>query len=198
MRSLDWKQLIGWGKNIHGDTSHWLVTKESSIFNARRSTSFFDSVLCLGKILENTPIERCMGTKIWMVQIFFKIQKLRQHRRRADGLRVEYFPQDSISCSSVKKSNVYCWKLGETPENFTGRIIFMSMFNDISCGSKDNEKECHGEYQTRFSVHKKIWKRTMVIYWSWFWKEVVLYQWRQSTRIVGQNGRKDDGGIRRK
>ena len=29
-----------------------------------------------------------------------------------------------------------------TPENFTGRIIFMSMFNDIACGSKDNEKEC--------------------------------------------------------
>ena len=33
-------------------------------------------------------------------------------------------------------------RLNETPENFTGRIIFMSMFNDISCGSKDNEKEC--------------------------------------------------------
>ena len=33
-------------------------------------------------------------------------------------------------------------RLGETPENFTGRIIFMSMFNDISCGSRDNEQEC--------------------------------------------------------
>ena len=33
-------------------------------------------------------------------------------------------------------------RLGETPENFTGRVLFMSMFNDISCGSKDNEKEC--------------------------------------------------------
>ena len=31
-------------------------------------------------------------------------------------------------------------RLDETPENFTERIIFMSMFNDISCGSKDNEK----------------------------------------------------------
>ena len=27
-------------------------------------------------------------------------------------------------------------------ENFTGRILFTSMFNDISRGSKDNEKEC--------------------------------------------------------
>ena len=33
-------------------------------------------------------------------------------------------------------------RLGETPENFTGRIIFMSMFNDISWGSKEYEKEC--------------------------------------------------------
>ena len=32
-------------------------------------------------------------------------------------------------------------KLGETPENFIGIIIFMSMFNDISCGSRGNEKE---------------------------------------------------------
>ena len=33
-------------------------------------------------------------------------------------------------------------RLRETPENFTGRILFMSIFNDISCGTKDNEKEC--------------------------------------------------------
>ena len=32
--------------------------------------------------------------------------------------------------------------LGETPENFTRRIIFMSMSNDISCGSSDNGEEC--------------------------------------------------------
>ena len=33
-------------------------------------------------------------------------------------------------------------RLGETPENFTVRILFMSMFNDISCDKKDNEEEC--------------------------------------------------------
>ena len=33
-------------------------------------------------------------------------------------------------------------RLDETPENFTRRIIFMLMFNNISCGPKDNEKEC--------------------------------------------------------
>ena len=33
-------------------------------------------------------------------------------------------------------------RLGETPENVTGRILLMSMFNDISCGTKDNETDC--------------------------------------------------------
>ena len=32
--------------------------------------------------------------------------------------------------------------LGETPETFTGRILFMSMFNDISCDRKGNKEEC--------------------------------------------------------
>ena len=42
-------------------------------------------------------------------------------------------------------------------EDFTGRIIFMSMFNDISWGSKDNERECElcaqlvSMYAKRFS-----------------------------------------------
>ena len=38
-------------------------------------------------------------------------------------------------------------RLSVSPENFTGRIIFMSMFNDISWGSKDNEKECESSAQ---------------------------------------------------
>ena len=32
--------------------------------------------------------------------------------------------------------------LGETPETFTGRILFMSMFNDISCDRKAIKEEC--------------------------------------------------------
>ena len=46
------------------------------------------------------------------------------------------------------------------PEEFKGRIIFMSMFNDISWGSKDNERECElstqlvSMYAKRFSPGK--------------------------------------------
>ena len=47
---------------------------------------------------------------------------------------------NTLQLSDEVKNLLY--RLGETPENFTGRIIFMSMFNDISCGTKDNEEEC--------------------------------------------------------
>ena len=45
-------------------------------------------------------------------------------------------------------------RLGETPENFTGRILFMSMFNDSSCGTKDNEKQCVANAKV-VSIHAK-------------------------------------------
>ena len=32
--------------------------------------------------------------------------------------------------------------MGQTPETFTGRILFMSMFNDISCDKNGNKDEC--------------------------------------------------------
>ena len=54
---------------------------------------------------------------------------------------MEYFPGfNALQLSAEIKSLLY--RLGETPENITGRILFMSMFNDISCGTRDNEQEC--------------------------------------------------------
>ena len=41
-------------------------------------------------------------------------------------------------CNKVQE---FMSKMSDKPEEFTGRIIFMSMFNDISWGSKDNEQE---------------------------------------------------------
>ena len=47
-------------------------------------------------------------------------------------------------CSKVQE---LLSRLSVEPEKFTGRIIFMSMFNDISLGSKDNQKECESSAQ---------------------------------------------------
>ena len=70
--------------------------------------------------------------------------------------RVEYFPGFTTVqlCNKVQE---FMSKMSEKPEEFTGRIIFMSMFSDISWRSQDNEQECElnanlvSIYATRFS-----------------------------------------------
>ena len=74
--------------------------------------------------------------------------KSSQNYRNFDGIDGEpttfewnIFPGfNTLQLSDEVKSLLY--RLGDTPENFTGRILFMSMFNDTSCGTKDNEEEC--------------------------------------------------------
>ena len=50
--------------------------------------------------------------------------------------------KDSPHCSSATKSKSSCQKMTEKPEEFSGRTIFMSMFNDILWGSQDFDQEC--------------------------------------------------------
>ena len=45
-----------------------------------------------------------------------------------------------------------------TPETLTGRILFMSMFNYISCDKKDNEEECLANAQVVSKNAKKFGK----------------------------------------
>ena len=47
----------------------------------------------------------------------------------------------------VREVQEFLSKLSVQPEDFTGRIIFMSMLNDISWGSEDNDKECESSAQ---------------------------------------------------
>ena len=54
---------------------------------------------------------------------------------------MEYFPGFTTLQLCGKVTDLLS-RLGETPETFTGRIFFMSMFNDISCDNKGNEEEC--------------------------------------------------------
>ena len=54
---------------------------------------------------------------------------------------MEYFPEFT-TLQLCGKVNDLLRDLGEALETFTGRIQFMSMFNDISCDGKGNEEEC--------------------------------------------------------
>ena len=116
---------------------------DERIINLQRTKVyvFSDSVLCLGKIHQNPE-----SNKAWEERIGWITSS--QSYRNFDGIDGEptefewnVFPGfDTLQlCDKVKS---LLSRLGETPEIFTGRIPFMSMFNDISCETRDNEQEC--------------------------------------------------------
>ena len=110
--------------------------KQSSIFKAQKSLS--SRILCcvsegFFNILIPTKLGRTelqgsnpgKATEIMMLSM--------ESRLNSSGTS----SQDSPRCSYDLLSD-----LGQTPETFTGRILFMSMFNDISCDRKGNKDEC--------------------------------------------------------
>ena len=86
------------------------------------------------------------------------------------------FFQDSLRLQLCGKVRDLLSSFGEEPETFTGGILFMSMFNDISCDGKGNEEECVANSNVVSILAKKFgigqWP---FIDWSRFRKEVVFY-----------------------
>ena len=112
----------------------------SSIFNEKKSMCS-QILYCLGKVLQHPD-----SNEAW--------------KNRVAGVRAErsYRDYDAINGESTEfEWNIFqgfttlqlCDKvsyllrsMGQTPESFTGRILVMSMFNDISCDRYDNKDEC--------------------------------------------------------
>ena len=129
-----------------------------------------------------------MGSKIRMDKIFSKLQKLWRNRRWADGIRVEHLRQSHRSTEQIRRN---------TRKFHRKNSIYVDV-QRYFLWNKRQWRRMSGKCSTRIFVSKKIAKRTVVIHWSWFWEKVVLYQWRQSTRNLGQNCRKDVDWIRGK
>ena len=145
-------QLVNNQEEIHGlDTIQWeknswtrlSLIGDETVINLQRTKVyvFSDSVLCLGKVLQHPE-----SNEAW--------------KNRVAGARAErsYRDYDAINGEPTEfEWNIFpgfttlqlCGKindllsdLGQTPETVTGRILFMSMFNDISCDRKGNKDEC--------------------------------------------------------
>ena len=151
-------ETIGWENHLWKYVS--LIGDEQIIRLQRTKVSVFsDSVLCLGKILEkpqsNVAWEQRLG---WL-----KSSQNYRNFDRIDGEPMEFewniFPVYTTLQLNLEVK-VLLLRLNETPENFTGRIIFMSMFNDISWGSRDNKVECESNanlvssYARRFGARQ--------------------------------------------
>ena len=131
---------IHWGKNSWRQLS---LIGDETVINLQRTKVyvFSDSMLCLGKIHQHPDSNEAWKKRIEGITID-------KSYRDYDGINGEptefewnIFP-GFATLQLCGKVNHPLSDLGEAPETFTGRILFMSMFNDISCDRKGNIEEC--------------------------------------------------------
>ena len=139
MRSSKWTRFLG-------KTLSWKYLSligDETIINLQRAKVyvFSDSVLCLGRIHQYPKSNEAWKDRVGCITTD-------QSYRDYDGISGEpaefewnIFPA-FITLQLYGKVTDLLSRLRETQETFTGIILFMSMFNDISCDKKDNEEEC--------------------------------------------------------
>ena len=98
-------------------------------------------MLCLGKVLQHPECNEAWKNRVAGV----RVEKSYRDYDAVSGETTEFewniFPGFTTLQLCDKISNLLS-SLGQTPESFTGRILFMSMFNDIFCDRYDNKDEC--------------------------------------------------------
>ena len=155
------------------------------MFNAQRSTSF-RILHCVSVRYTRTPNRTMHGKTEWDGSNHLQITEAFD---RIDGEPMDFewniLPGfNKLQLSDEVKSLLL--RLGATPEIFTGRILFLSMFNDISCGSRDNEKECMSNANLVTLYAKRFGKRQWSFIGPGFEKNGIL-----SVKIVHKvNGTK--------
>ena len=115
---------------------------DETIINLQRAKVcvFSDSVLCLGKIHQHPESNETWKKKIEGITT----DKSYRDYDGISGVPTEFEKNIFQGFTTVQlygKITDVLSRLGETPETFTGRILFMSMFNDISCDKKNHEEE---------------------------------------------------------
>ena len=102
---------------------------------------FSDSVLCLGKVLQHPECNEAWKNRVAGVRAERSYRDYEDVSGESTEFEWNIFPGITSLQLYDKISNLLC-SLGQSPESFTGRILFLSMFNDISCVRYDNKDEC--------------------------------------------------------
>ena len=126
---------------ILGHNCLWLTIPWSSIFKAQRS--MYSQILCyvsakFFNILNATKLGRTELQEYEPREATEILMLSTESRRNSSGI----FSQDSQTLQLCDKIGDLLSSLGQSPETFKGRILFMSMFNDIFCDRYDNKDEC--------------------------------------------------------
>ena len=156
---------------------------------------FSDSVLCLGRILQHPESNEAWKNRIAGVKSLKSCRDYGGINGEPTEFEWNIFP-GFTTLQLCGKVNDLLSDLGQTPETFTGRILLMSMFNDISCDRKGNKDEC-----LRNAESVKIFsKRFGIGQWSFIGPgtEKVVFCREQSTRSLGSYRGRNAVAIRRK
>ena len=102
---------------------------------------FSDSVLCLGRVLQHPDSNEAWKNRVTGIQSVKSYRVYDAISGESTEFEWNIFPGFTTLQLCDKISDLLS-DLGQTLETFTGRILFMSMFNDISCDRKDNKDEC--------------------------------------------------------
>ena len=102
---------------------------------------FSDSVLCLGKVLQHPECNQAWKDRVAGIRAEKDYTDFDDIKGESAEFEWNIFP-GFTTLQLCDKINNLLSSLGQTPETFTGRILFMSMFNDISCEGKDNKQQC--------------------------------------------------------
>ena len=110
---------------------HLSLIGDEEVSRTRRFTFFFR--FCVVHWIDEwePTINNCLGRQVDVVQKFTAIQSFGHNWWWANGIRVEVSP-GFTTLQLCYKVQEFLSILSVEPEDFKGRIIFMSMFNDIS------------------------------------------------------------------
>ena len=110
-------------------------------FQSTKVYVFSDSVICLGRVLQHLECNEAWKNRVVGVRAEKRYRDYDVINGEPIGFEWNIFPGFTTLRFCDKISDLMS-SMGQTPATFKGRILFMSMFNDISCDRKDNKDEC--------------------------------------------------------
>ena len=153
------EEINGLDKILYGKNS-WTrlsLIDDEIVINLQRTKVyvFSDSVLCLGKILQHPESNEAWKNRFAGIRSVKSCRDYDAITGESTEFEWNIFP-GFTTLQLCDKINDLLSNLGQTPENFTGRILLMSLFNDISCDRNDNIDECLGNAESVKSFARRF------------------------------------------
>ena len=153
----------------------WVLCHDQTIKWAKAKVCVYaDSVLCVGQMEDSPGAIEKMGRSSGRTQDVSFLPRSIRNRWRTNWIRVDCFPgfsslgiilriQEDLARKNIKR------------EEFTDRIIFMSMFNDINWSNRENDEKCISNAEKSQGLREEVLARTLDVSWSWIGKEEVWW-----------------------